>query len=633
MKNVAFSLVLLLSMLGRAQVSDAILEQVSSSENSFDLEQWQQHLEFLRESKIRINQYSRQDLQATGLFDVFTAHNIVQYRERYGAIRGPAELLLIKGFTREILRQIEDYIDYSEAQPFIWKKLLNYPRQELLWRFQADDFLKETTAKYAGDALESRLRYHLKVASGLEFRYNGQKDPGEAYGSLGFDHHAASLFYKGEASLRLFALGDYQIHFGQGLSLWSGSALEAVSFEAPFARFAHGPMPFAGNEENRFFRGTAFKMKRKAWQAFGFYSQRKLDAREENGYLSPSSSGYHRTETEILGKDRLALQSFGLSLGYERQSWELQMLYHEHHPKSKIPQQDVWGQDQIPDRTIYRQFSVAGQLLFRGLHLSTEAALDGSLQPAVILLAHRKWRQSWNIRQWVRWFHPKYQSWWMAPIGGNSAGGSRGFRCQIEKQWNRSWRSLLMAEAQWYPWSRHAYEGPSAERQLQVQQEWKLNSASVYLVRLRFSAEEGYAKGESWELEESQKMDFRLRHRWQISPKLELTYTLQANYDFETEQLGKLILSQCKYEIRNFRLEAGLARAQIPTGNPALYAYEPDLLYGFSIPSYTSESLRTFLKVRWKRGAWQLESKLAWAQKADNKGQWTDLKLQVQIAF
>lgn len=633
MRPAVFISLLLLSTALQAQISDDLVEQVASTQSGVDLEQWQQNLEFLSAHKIRINQFSRQELQATGFFDVFLAHNIVQYRERYGAIHGPAELLLIKGFDRELLEKIAAIIDYSELKPFQWKKLFSYPRQEVLWRFQVDEFLKESLSNYAGDALESRLRYKLKTAFGLEFRYNGQKDPGEAYSNSGFDHHAASLFFKGNSSLRFLAIGDYQIHFGQGLSLWSGSAMEAVSFEAPFARFASGPMPFAGNEENRFFRGSTVKVKYKSWQSFAFYSQRNLDARFEDGYFSTSSSGYHRTESEILGKDRLSLQSYGLSLGYERQSWELQVLYHEHHPQAKILQKDLWGENQIPNQHKYRQLSLAGQMIFRGIHLSGEAAVDQELNPAIILVAHRKWRESWTIRQWFRCFHPQYQSWWMGPLGGSATGGSRGFRFQLEKQWSRSLRSLLMTEAHWYPWSRFPYSGPSAERQIQVQQEWKIYPASEYLLRLRFTAKEGYIKAEYWELAEAQNMDFRLRYRWQISPKLRITYSLQANYNFQTKGIGKLILGQCRYDLGNFRLEGGLGRALIPDGNPALYAYEPDVLYGFSIPGYFKESLRTYLKIKWKRGSWQWEGKMAWRQKTEAQGEWTDLKLQVQIAF
>lgn len=72
-------------------------------------------------------------------------------------------------------------------------------------------------------------------------------------------------------------MGDYQIKFGQGVSLWSGTGNKKSAFTTQNARKQKGVKAYKSTDENKFFRGTAITLSPlKNLTMVGFASLKKL---------------------------------------------------------------------------------------------------------------------------------------------------------------------------------------------------------------------------------------------------------------------------------------------------------------------------------------------------------------------
>src|SRR5699024_3051859 len=127
------------------------------------------------------------------------------------------------------------------------------------------------------------------------------KDAGEILsGPTHFDHQSWHFALEDNGRLRMLAVGDYSLSFGQGLVLWNGSAFGKGSDVIGAAtRNRRGIHPYTSAQETNFYRGAAATYGKRL-QLTGFYSSRKRTASEISGdtVRMPGSSGYHRTELE-----------------------------------------------------------------------------------------------------------------------------------------------------------------------------------------------------------------------------------------------------------------------------------------------------------------------------------------------
>ena len=124
------------------------------------------------------------------------------------------------------------------------------------------------------------------------------------------------------------AVGDYQLSFGQGLTLWSGMSFGKASGGSSVMKRAAGVRPKASASEGKYFRGAATTLGFRDLYATVFYSRRKIDATlveadtldealDDPQLVSAiQESGYHRTLKELERRNTLLQQVFGGHLCY-----------------------------------------------------------------------------------------------------------------------------------------------------------------------------------------------------------------------------------------------------------------------------------------------------------------------------
>jgi len=613
---------------------ELILQQVQETQGNpdlldFILQEW----EYRKSHKIRLNFCQAEELEALGILDIFQVHNLLQYRRRYGLIFGPRELVFIKGFDRDLIRLLEPILDFSthkEVWSWQWSEIIAHKKQELLLRVQPGE--PEPSAQYAGDPLESRIIYDFQSKVGIQLRFNLQKDPGELWWSrTGPDHLAGFVRYQAKGKVRQIIMGDYHVNFGLGISTWSGMQLDIANITSPFLPGGRGIKAFAGNEENRFFRGLAISSVWKNWSIQGFISRRKLDARYYRSGWKVNYTGFHRSQTEIQGKNQLGLNSVGASLKYHGSNWSLEWM-HIRHQFNRSPPKALPHQTWRPPLSKYLNHALFGQILISGIHLFGEISFDQNFRPAFIVAWQQSFRDKIKIRQQYRFHHYQFQSLWSQPPGEGNPGGERAWRLQLSVQWSPSQRSLLHLDLQHLPHPQSSIIKSSKNRALSLQHEIKTSRRGKWDFQWKNSFHEELSiHNKTWTKLISSRDHFRIQYQRRLSSNWEILESVQISRQANLLGWARLLGIRASYIKKAWNLRGGFAMSISDPGHRALYLYEPDIKLGFSIPAFRNQSLRTFARVSWNHGAWLLETK--WTKQFTLAETISTSKLKFQVIY
>ncbi|WP_421750466.1 hypothetical protein [Croceimicrobium sp.] len=642
-------LLLLSKFLCAQNLWESQIEQSSLSEqNPSHLEQWANQLQNWKHSPIEINLWDRQKLMETGLFNVFQVHNLMQYRQRYGALLSAAELTLIKGFDKNRVSALLPFLSFktqAKPQPLNWQSLRSFREHQMAWRWQINSRNLETKNNaYLGDPLESRLIYRTQSQEGLSLGLNLQKDPGEAWQlPYGYDHIAGFLQYQGPTKLSQLILGDYHFSFGQGLSLWSGSAFNTTGFDQAFARYARGISAYAGSEEQRFFRGIATSYQTGAWKSKAFVSFRELDASKEPEPDAVKarirSDGYHRNEKELKYKDQVLLKSLGLAVQYEGRNFDLSVLHHQHYFAIPLVSPENLSEKHRPSGKSHQAYAMAGQMLWQQFHFFGELALDPEANWAFVLGWERKCLERLRLKQQWRKFQPEYQSFWSDARARSGSAGEFGILQQIEAHWNYQLRSLIEIDYYQFPWPRYQIDGPSAGRRISLIQEWRRHNSQILEIRIRNQWDE---KWDAALLKNEPGLQKSKMEHWQVrvlfKNKIGAGWSKRSTLQFylQPEKLAfpaSFMSQQWSYQKNAWRIRICLAVVNDPFSNAVFYDYEPNLLQSFSIPAFRGQSFRLSVYSRWQSRNWQAEIKLAYADDIYYSNAQIELKLQLHYSF
>ncbi len=230
--------------------------------------------ERLREQPININSEEVHHLEELSLISAFQVEAVKEYRKHYGDLLFIEELKMIDEFDEQTVMLMAPIIQFGksewqqEQERFTFGKAITKGRHQL-------------TLKYASKA-EGKYTYSYckKFRMGFAMKDNG------FYGFHGY----LSDIIMGKLRLESLAIGDYQVSFGQGLTMWSGFSFGSVAGGGSLMKRASGVRPKASASEGRFLRGAATTLKLWNIHATLFYSNRRSKNQQViGGHLSYSS--------------------------------------------------------------------------------------------------------------------------------------------------------------------------------------------------------------------------------------------------------------------------------------------------------------------------------------------------------
>jgi len=630
-----------------AQVPDTLtsdlrnqLERLTEdTETEYDFSEFAEELEELIHSPVNLNSQNPEELRRLFFLNDRQIRNILKYVASYGDFQSIYELKAVEGLDSAVIQQMLPYvvIQSTSSNAMSWKDALTRGKHQLLVRHQRvieqqegyktpTDSLPEASPNSFYQGSPDRLLFKYGYDYRGRFRYGllGEKDPGEEFfkgsQSRGFDFYSAHFFYSGKGLLRRLAIGDYHASFGQGLVMWSGIMFGKASLTGGNPSPARGIRPSTSANEFAFLRGAAITLGKGNFEFTALAGRNALDGTiitsdSLSEYIKGiQNTGLHRTPAEIAGKNSLHLTTVGGNLDYTGDIF-----------KAGITAVSViFDKEFQPQPGLYRQFQQPQKQQFTsGIHFSLylrDALVKGELardkQGHLAGIVSTTFQPDPRLSLWViyRNYHKAFQNFFSNAFGENSGvyneeGLYLGFKAALSKKVEMSGYADYFR----FPWFRYRVDGPSTGREYQLRTDIRLTRSSLIYFRYRF-------KQKALNTTDSTRPvnvlalpyyhNFRLHADYQPIATLSLSSRVEVMFNHpegtEKRRQGFLIYQEMAWNPSSFpiTLATRYALFETDTYDERIYAYERDLRFSFSIPSYYYNGQRFYLMLKYSPKPW-----------------------------
>ncbi len=626
------------------EISDKIENIAQSSDEIFDYTDLTEDLRYLRENPLNLNFADESDLRKLIFLNDLQVFSLLIYRETYGNFVTIYELQSVEGFDPETIRKILPYVYVSSEKPkevLSLKKALKYGHNEIITRYQRtlqqqegytpvsdSELFESPNSRYLGSQDKIYLRYGFNYRNKVRFGITAEKDAGEAFfknqvndsirklvGSKlknGFDFYSAHFSIRDYGVLKALTVGDYQLEFGQGLTLWSGIAYGKSADAVSVKRFGRGVRPSTSANENLFFRGAAATIGIHKIRFTTFYSSHKVDANieysdtlAEDAYIqSLQETGLHRTVNELQNKNAIHISAFGGNVSVRKNRFQLGATAFY----SKL------DKELMNTGELYKQFYFTGKeninagidysFLLRSITFFGEvsASRNGALAQLHGLIASL--HPQLFISVLYRNYQKDYQNFFSNAFGEasdnyNENGLYAGLRFLIYRKW------VLTAYTDnfRFPWLKYRTDAPSSGNEQLVQLENNFSGNVFMYFRFRGENKQQNASGEPQMMDvltTIRKSSYRFYIEYGISPSLLLKNRLEYLVYKEGSYYrgtGFLIYQDVVWKAPSDKFSLAFRYAIFDTDSydERLYAYENDVLYSFSVPAYYDKGSRIYL--------------------------------------
>ncbi len=310
----------------RTQVQKQLEQTFEELDNEDGLagEQLAQFLEDLAANPINLNSAGIDEFLQIPGFNLKVATEVINYRKAK-PFETKIELLKVKGIGKATYNRLSPYVTvggassrfkdmYRRSEYWLSGRKIEYiSRYQQELQDQEGYVRADTSGGYLGS--QGKFYQRLKMTSRhLSVNLTQEKDAGEELKSpTGFDYNSGHIALTENGKLKDLVIGDYSLSFGQGLVLWTGGAFgkgrEVVGTTGKNERGLRG---YSSAQETDFFRGIAATYG-EMFEVTGFYSSRKRTASVISGDTTrfPSSSGFHRTQSELDRKNNIDQMTVG----------------------------------------------------------------------------------------------------------------------------------------------------------------------------------------------------------------------------------------------------------------------------------------------------------------------------------
>lgn len=587
----------------KAQHRDIILEDLAR-DNDFR----GQDLEEMLHARISLNAATRDDLELSGFLSPYQISSLIDHRERYGAFLTWAEIALIPGFSGEDMEMLSLFftLEPVAVRPgkLQWRSLVRegkrslilqthtfFPRGEPYSPITAVEYQARPNSRYLGIPWYRYARYNYHYRNKLRWGITLESDPGER--SLA-DFLSFHIVTEDIGPLKNLVLGDFRARFGQGLLLWNGTVFGKASSTASLCNTETGIKAYTSRDENLFFRGLGATFGNRCTELSVFGSWKPVDARViPEGFTSLVLTGYHRTPLELEKKKALASWVTGINFSYSAKNWKTGITalgYGYDHPYAgKITYYNAFRNRQLPFGGISTDFS----LRLRSWHIFSEVALDLGLSPAALVGVIYYGKNGNQAGLLLRYFTSSFTAGYGAPLGRNSSSSNEyGLQLTADltlpEEWKLDGSIWLFA----FPSPRYLCRKPSYgwEGRLRLRRDGHMLS----LRQQRSLSDKGITDRQSLCL----RSGFRITDFLMLNLRADGLYCLLHGIPGEWGSAAYAELV-CKNGKGNFRSSFRIALFYTGSWESRIYVYEPDVLYGFSVPALYGKGIRSNINFRY----------------------------------
>ena len=313
MRILKFVVLLLILQPCLAQFSDDDfyywLNHINRSNNEDIEQEWLlNYLQDLNRHPILLNGWSENKLRNCLVLSSKQSEEIILHRRKYGAFLSVYELRKLPSFHRDHLRHLIPYLSIVSSINHMSKAQIKMSTHHKIKKSgETNDFLGNLWKQ------QFKIQYTAPLFTAA---YRAEKDEGESLFShwkQPVDYASFYLLFPQLWNRIKLVLGDYQLQYGQGLTLYTQRNLNRNGAFASAKNVHMGLNPYRSFRENAALRGLAVQIQIGRAELELFYSKSLRDARIENNRYSSFSSdgGLHQKPSEQSKRNQLEDHQYG----------------------------------------------------------------------------------------------------------------------------------------------------------------------------------------------------------------------------------------------------------------------------------------------------------------------------------
>lgn len=584
-------------------------------------------LENFLENPINLNDTSSGDLQKLFFISEFQTAALKSYIRQNGQMYSIYELDFVNGFDDETRRLLTPFVKVEMVPPpekFSLRNMLKYGKNQITLGYKTSLETPKgyTNGHYLGDPYRTYFRYTFKYKNRVQLSISGDKDPGEEFFKgtqpQGYDFYGVSLMLNDFGFIKQFVVGNYQLQFGQGLTLWTGAGFNLAG-DGTVKKYPQNIRPSGAFTEYGYMQGAAATVGiGKHWSATAFYSHAKRDGTvmssdnydtEEDYLQSFYETGNHRTQSELGKKGNIAEDLFGGHLQYKNSNLVVGVTgYHMvlSHPLQPMQRPDNYNAFSGTENT---NFGIDATYLLRRLLFFGEVAM--SQNKAFAGLGGVQFHASENtlISAYYRNYGVEHQNLYATALGQNSnVQNEKGFGAALRTV--LPWQISMVAAADifQFPWMRYQVYSPSQGADYRVKLAKSLTRRSTLSLSYHYKNKSKNTNAIDSllttvvEPNKRQNLQLNLKYapsrQWSFNSRVEYCwFSAESKYD----TTGFLIAQDISYNPERIPFSFAMRYALFDAPYDArIYAFERDLSYEFSVPAHNGKGSRFYIFVNWK---------------------------------
>ncbi len=224
------------------------VEELSEEE----MEHWRE----LAESPLEVNLSSRSRLEKSGLLTSYQIASLLDYRERCGDVMSFAELAAVDGFGKEMSDALKPFVSLmSSSSPLTGAKYGRRPHNSLIAN-------SSSKIKNPGNESDAQYAWNTKYTITSQGRFSAGVSLKNDWQTSRWTPYSASAYASviGKRYLSMLSVGDFSLHFGQGLALWTGFSMSGVQSSTSFWKRPTGIRPSQSLSSSSTMRGVAAQL-------------------------------------------------------------------------------------------------------------------------------------------------------------------------------------------------------------------------------------------------------------------------------------------------------------------------------------------------------------------------------------
>ena len=594
-------------------------------EDEIEDDQFLQQLQHFIQHPLNLNTATADDLRLLRVITDLQIDNFFLYKKLFGNLINIYELQAVPTWDVGTIRKLLPFVTIKNeinAKDAILSRTKNGDHIFLMRNSrileQQKGFDKTLPNHYLGSKDRLLFRYKYVYKNLLQYGITADKDAGEQFfngvQSKGFDFYSAHFFARQLGSIKSLAIGDFTVNLGQGLVQLQSLAFKKSADVINIKRQAPVLQPYSSAGEYNYNRGVGITIQKKNLEVTVFAAHTKINGNaiidsstNEEAFSSFLNSGFHRTPTEIIDRYNIDQTTIGGNISYAMSFFKIGFNAIGNQFSKPLQKRDEPYNKWAINGNQWKNYSADYSFTYRNLHLFGEGAIDKKNNKAFTSGALVAVDPKVDISLLYRNIEAAYQSLYGNAFTENVyPTNENGFYFGVSMRPKPGLRIDAFTDRYKFPWIKFRTDAPGHGQDYLIQFTYQPNKQFELYTRF---------KNERKSINESSTdsvLNFvvqKPRNNWRLNVMNHFSnaFTLKFRTDIvwynskgHDEEEGFLTYIEGAYKF-NFKLSGNLRLQYFETEgfNSRIYAYESDVLFGYSIPAFFDKGLRYYMNLNY----------------------------------